>query len=107
VYTGGTETGTWQRLVLDDSLDQGHVLVVADFNGDGSDEIVAGWRGGKGGLTLYQAFDSKEGFRAIPIDRGIAVEGAVVADINLDGQLDLVALGGRTNNLVWYENRSR
>ena len=107
VYTAGTEMGTWQRRVLDDTLDQGHVLVVADFNGDGSDEIVAGWRGGKGGLTLYQAFDSKEGFRAIPIDRGIAVEGAVVADINLDGQLDLVALGGRTNNLVWYENRSR
>lgn len=108
MYTAaGTETGTWRRRVLDDTLDQGHVLVVADFDGDGSDEVVAGWRGGEGGLTLYHIPDAEEGFRAIPIDRGIAVEGAVAADLNLNGQLDLVALGGRTNNLVWYENRSR
>jgi hypothetical protein len=32
------------------------------------------------------------------------VEGAVAADINRHGRLDLVVIGGRTNNLVWYEN---
>jgi len=40
------------------------------------------------------------------LDSGIAVESVVVADINLDGRLDLVAVGGRTNQVVWYENKS-
>ena len=51
--------------------------------------------------------DRGSGFQTIAIDQGIAVEGAVAADMNGDGRLDLVVIGGRTNNLVWYENRPR
>ena len=106
VYTsaGGD---SWDRRVLDDTLDQGHALVVADLDQDGDAEIVAGWRGGEGGLALYDPVDHGRSFRRIPIDRGIAVEGAVAADINQDGRLDLVVIGGRTNNLVWYENQAK
>ena len=106
VYTLDGELGVWQRHVLDDTLSEGHALIVADLDGDGGDEIVAGWRGGEGGLRIYRAADARgREFQTIPLDRGITVEGLAVADLNGDGRLDLVALGGRTNNLVWYENR--
>jgi len=36
---------------------------------------------------------------------GVAVSGIEVKDIDGDGALDIVAIGGSpTNNLVWYEN---
>ena len=69
------------------------------------DEIVAGWRAGGGGLRLYKATDATgREFKAIDIDPGMPAEGAVAADINGDGKLDLVVIGGRKNQLVWYEN---
>jgi len=105
VYTPDTSSH-WQRHVLDSTLSEGHVLVVADFDDDGDDEIVAGWRGGGGGLTLYDMMDGDSlQFDSLSLDRGIAAEGAVAADINADGRLDLVVNAGRTKNLVWYENR--
>jgi hypothetical protein len=107
VYTP-TEAGEWKRHVLDDTLREGHALVVADFDGDGTDEIVAGWRRDGGGLRLYDPADaSGRRFTKVEIDSGITVEGAVAADINLDGKPDLVAIASRSNNLVWYKNRSR
>lgn len=117
--------GSFDRHVIDDSLSEGHALVVADFDGDGADEIVAGWRGGGGGLNLYDPVAADEepaerptdapssreaarraapSFRVVPLDRHVAAEGAVAADINQDGRLDLVVIAGRSNLLAWYEN---
>ncbi|MCX8036584.1 MAG: VCBS repeat-containing protein [Candidatus Sumerlaeia bacterium] len=114
---GISAAGSWQRLVLDDTLQEGHALVVADFDGDGVDEIIAGWRGGTGGLVMFDLSDgpdksdrpdgsasSERKWRRIPLDSGIAVEGAAAADLNRDGRLDLVAIAGRSNLLVWFEN---
>jgi hypothetical protein len=107
VYT--SEPGSpWRRQVLDSTLSEGHVLVAADFDGDGDTEIVAGWRGAGGGLTLYDPVEGGPSgitFTKVPLDRGIAAEGAAVADLNGDGLPDLVIVAGRTKNLVWYENR--
>jgi len=105
VYTPGESGRPWKRRVLDDTLSEGHALVVADFDGDGADEIVAGWRRGDGGLRLYDPADTAgDRFTTTELDRGITVEGAVAADINLNGKPDLVVIAGRSNNLVWYEN---
>jgi hypothetical protein len=98
-----TQTGEWQRTILDDTLREGHALVVADFDGDGAEEIVAGWRGGGGGLALY-AWDDRGQLSKTILDTTVTVEGLVAADLNGNGRLDLVAIGGRTNNLVWYDN---
>ncbi|MCR4415589.1 MAG: VCBS repeat-containing protein, partial [Thermoguttaceae bacterium] len=108
IYTPPDSTGPWHRRVIDESLVEGHALVVADFDDDGQDEIVAGWRGGDRGLRLYDPLDAEaRQFRTANLDRGIAVEGAVVADLNADGRPDLVVIAGRTNDLVWYENLAR
>jgi len=107
VYSPPQGGGLWQRHVIDDTLQEGHALVTGDFDGDGQDEIIAGWRAGGGGLRLYKASDATgRQFNAYTIDPGMPAEGAVAADINGDGNLDLVVIGGRKNQLVWYENLS-
>src|SRR5262249_61052935 len=53
--------GKWQRQVIDDALDQGHTILSADLNGDGTDEIVAGVRGKVGGGNIYYARGSEGG----------------------------------------------
>jgi hypothetical protein len=37
------------------------------------------------------------------LDRDKAVSGVALADINSDGRPDVVAIGGSTGNLRWYE----
>ena len=108
VYTPGQGDQPWRRHVLDDTLSEGHALVVADFDGDGADEIVAGWRRDGGGLALYDPADTTgDRYTKVDLDRGITVEGAVAADLNLNGKPDLVVVASRSNKLVWYENLSR
>jgi len=108
VYTPGEGGQAWKRHVLDDTLSEGHALVVADFDADGADEIVAGWRGAGGGLRLYDPADATgHRYTKVEIDRGITVEGAVAADMNLNGKPDLVVIASRSNNLAWYENLPR
>ena len=52
------ECGRWQRHVIDDSLIDGHTLLAADLDGDGRDEIVAGFRGKGGSVWIYRAQDA-------------------------------------------------
>jgi cyclomaltodextrinase / maltogenic alpha-amylase / neopullulanase len=106
VYTPPNQPGLWSRHVLDDSMTEGHALVVADLDGDGRDEIIAGWRGKGGGISVFHALDNTGAhWRKEPLDTVIAVECLVAADLNGDGRLDLVANAGRSNLLVWYEQQ--
>jgi hypothetical protein len=107
VYRQGNG-GVWGRQVIDDSLDQGHTILTADLNGDGNDEIVAGFRGKARGVNVYYANGSK-GDRWVnhPLDKGgIAASSCAVADLNADGRPDIVCIGSATANLTWYENRA-
>jgi hypothetical protein len=107
IYTPGADaTALWTRVDLGADFEHGHGLMVADFNGDGFDEVVAG--GGQGKLTelIYRYVPSTQKWDKIPLDSGnVAVSGIDVQDLNGDGAPDIVAIGtSPTNNVVWYEN---
>ena len=100
----------WTRNVLDKSLKRGHALGVADFNGDGRDEIALGHSDlGTGdpqgpGVFLYTSTDSdgKAWRKSIVDNGGIATEDLVVEDFNGDGRPDIAAGGRATHNVKLY-----
>lgn len=106
VYTpGASEADAWTRDVIGSEYERGHALAVADFNGDGFDEIVGGDQNGGGALLIFRYVPSSTSWERIDVDRGdVAVIGLDVADMDGDGDLDVVTIGGSSNNLVWYEN---
>ncbi|MGB3778811.1 MAG: VCBS repeat-containing protein [Tunicatimonas sp.] len=100
-----------ERLVLSDNLQQGHALACADLMGLGYDQIVVGWREpnreGKVGIKLYVPVDTQgDGWMHHYIDEdGMACEDLKVADLDGDGDLDIVASGRGTQNLRVYWNQ--
>ncbi len=84
--------------------------VVADLDGDGADEIIAGWRDtvpGKSppGINIYKANDGATAWQKHPLERGgVATEDLACADLNGDGRTDIVAVGRATGNVKIYWN---
>lgn len=108
--------GDWnaQRIVVDDTLVQGHALATGDLLGIGADQIVAGWRGGGGsrakvGIKLFVATDTRAQqwkMHALIDDDQMACEDLRLADLNGDGRIDVVAAGRATKNVVIYWNET-
>ena len=110
VYTK-SKSSAWQRRVIFSELKEGHEVCVGDFNGDGRDDIVAGDRA-KGEISSAHVFfaqdDEGKQWRHEVLDpMGMSASGCQVADINGDGRLDIVLIGGATHNINWYENLGR
>ncbi|CAN5377088.1 VCBS repeat-containing protein [soil metagenome] len=95
-----------ERKILDDTLNQGHGLAVADLLGRGQPQVIAGWRNpdasGKVGIKIY---DPQSGETLVLDDNTMACEDLAVADLDDDGHLEVVAAGRSTHNLVIYWNR--
>ncbi len=91
-----------ERKILDDTLDQGHALWVADVDGDGDDEILAGHRGKNHGVSLYDYNRAADSWTKTVLDRAIAAQDLRGGDLDGDGTPDVVAAGGETQNVVWY-----
>jgi hypothetical protein len=106
IYTPGMAEGDlWNRESIGSEFNGGHGLVVADLNGDGYDEVIGGGRGDGGTLIIYRYVPDTDSWERIPLDiGGVGSSSVEVADINGDGRLDVLALGGSTSNVVWYEN---
>lgn len=109
--------GLWsdKRVLLDDSLNQGHALAAADFLGLGYDQLIAGWRepgkqDKKVGIRLYVP-TAEDGsawkLHAVIDDNTMACEDFKVADLNGDGKPDIIAAGRATKNLVVYWNEGK
>lgn len=115
---GASEAGPlrdeWSRHVIDENLAQGHAVQFADFDGDGEDEMLVGFRepagpGKRVGLNIYDLFFDATtralGWEKHVIDDGgMACEDAVAADFNGDGKPDVAAFGRATHNIKLYEN---
>jgi hypothetical protein len=106
VYFQAPPGKLWSRHVIDSSFLEGHALACADFDGDGNDEIVAGFRGPGTSLYVYYAADSSgRNWERQLLDAEMATSGVAIADINGDGRPDVVVIGSSTGNVKWYENR--
>lgn len=96
----GAAGALWPREVLDETLTEGHAIGWGDFDGDGNDEIVAGWRRKPFGVAIYKRGESR--WEKMMIDDGMAAEDLAVADLDGDGRPDVVAGGRATSNIRIY-----
>ena len=96
--------GAWTRLVIDDSLVDGHTVFAADLNGDGKQEIVVGFRGGKRGVYIYYE-EGGRWIRQVLSEGAVAAAACAVADLNNDRKPDIACIGAATQNLILYTQK--
>ncbi|GAB3690915.1 VCBS repeat-containing protein [Spirosoma flavus] len=98
--------------LITDVMSQGHALVCGDFLGLGSDQIVAGWRNPnadkKVGVRLFkpEENDNMDGY-VLDDSVRMACEDIQAADLDGDGNLDLIASGRATLNVLIYWNQRK
>ena len=91
------------RTVIDSTLKEGHALWVADVDGDGDDEVFAGFRGPGTSVLMYDS-NGKTWDRTV-VDPAIAAQDLRGGDLDGDGTPEVVAVGGKTHNVVLYKFR--
>jgi hypothetical protein len=111
VYLDPSTPGLWSRQVLDSSLVDGHALGCGDLAGAGGDQVVVGWRAMgkpnvKVGIKLFTPADAsgKEWRESLVDDNTMACEDLLLADLDGNGRLDIVAAGRATKNVKIYFN---
>lgn len=103
----------WKRVVLDTELLWGHAVKTADLDGDAQQELVVGVRDPLSaertfGVRIYDPKDATgaEWTRTFVDPGGVAVEDLDVGDIDMDGKIDIVAVGRKTGNVKIYLNET-
>lgn len=105
VYYPSAGEELWQREIIDTTFRDGHALLCADLDQDGTDEIIAGHRGRDYNLYFFQLNAHTQNWSRHDLDLGgMSAAGLCLLDFNSDGYLDIAACGSATNNVVLYEN---
>ena len=87
--------------MIDDTLLDAHTIQTADLDGDGCDEIVAGFRGKPYGVYLY-ARDGSKWNRQILDQGGVSAASCSIVDLDRKGQQSIACIGSATHNLVLF-----
>ncbi|MDF7777209.1 VCBS repeat-containing protein [Sphingomonas sp. AOB5] len=107
VYTQDAQ-GRFLRNVIDNRLQRGHTIALADFDNDGVPEIVAGASGGASSTYYYKAKDaSGQGWTAMLMDNAMAAADCKTGHVRGDAKrTDIFCTHGQgTMDLKWYEYR--
>lgn len=101
----------WPRTVIDDQLAWGHAVACADLDGDADEELVVGVRDDhseqhRRGLRIYDPQSAGRSWeRALVDPGGVAIEDLTTADLDDDGDQDIIAVGRQTHNVKIYWNQ--
>lgn len=96
---GPPATGTWTKHHITGKVKYPELLMFADLDGDGRDEMVGSDDGSGYGLRIYEIPDDPResvNWKWTTVDNS-PLHGLGVGDLNQDGRLDLVS------DFVWFE----
>ncbi len=105
----------WPRQVIDEQLAWGHAVACANLDDDDDQELVIGVRDDQDqqhrrGLRIYDPSPSAgtvQWERQLVDPGGVAIEDLAVADLDQDGDNDIIAVGRATHNVKIYWNQHR
>jgi hypothetical protein len=110
--SNSSEGKLWRRHLLDDQLAWGHAVWCANLDDDPDEELIIGVRDQKSaehrsGVRIYDPGSDRNWQRHLIDPGGVAVEDLAAADLDGDGDIDLVAAGRATKNVRIYWNEAK